>query len=367
MRKAIEHLKETKYKTGQESELLRGSSDMEESINLLENSAIKSKVDKSLEPTAPNTKHKYIGALLILCGALMYSLQAFLTKILFTDYNMGVIEQFYVKSLTYLVVSMIGLYASGISFYIRSKEEFVFILSRTFFGIGDNLLLSIGIIYLNVSTATALFYIFPIITVVLSWIILKEPIKILEILATIFSFSGVVMNIKPSFLFKGKGNPEIQAANPWYMVVTLGAALSAGCLYVLYKKTSATISYFMMSFYYGAICSIVLPLIYMFAPYKKEPLNFIQFAIAVGTSAIALFGSLLIYNAYQYGNATRLTPITYTQIVFTFIIDFAFFHPHVDVYHLLGAAMIVGASFSLAFANCIVGPEGNHQLNNNLQ
>eukprot|EP01022_Parablepharisma_sp_SALTPOND_P015252 TRINITY_DN213_c0_g1_i1.p3 TRINITY_DN213_c0_g1~~TRINITY_DN213_c0_g1_i1.p3 ORF type:complete len:139 (+),score=9.68 TRINITY_DN213_c0_g1_i1:146-562(+) len=138
MRKAAEHLEEKKYKTGQESGLLRGSNDMEECINLLEpssvnNSAIKSNVNKSLEPTAPNTKQRYTGALLILCGALMYSLQAFLTKILFTDYNMGVIEQFYVKSLTYLVVSMVALHASGTSFYIQSKEELVFILLRAFF------------------------------------------------------------------------------------------------------------------------------------------------------------------------------------------------------------------------------------------
>jgi len=324
-------------------------------------SIIKPKVDKaleSLETTTPANKRKYIGILLVVCGAFIYALQNFLIKIMFTDYQMGALEQFYVKSLTYLGISIVGLRMNGLSIYIVDKKDAFFILSRAFLGIGDNVLLSIGVIYLNVSTATALYYMFPIITIVLSWTLLREPIKLLEVMATVLSFSGVMMILKPKFLFDQEIDlTQPQQSNPLYMVITLGAALCAGSLFVLYRKTSVKISYFIMTFYYGIICTIVVPLIYMFTPYEKPPLNLTQFLIAACTSAITLFGSLMIYWAYQYDNASRLTSITYTQIVDTFIIDYAFFHPHVDSFHLIGAALIVGASFSLAFVKCVEEPE----------
>ncbi len=322
-------------------------------------SIIKPKVEKaleSLETNTPPSKRKYIGILLVVCGAFIYALQNFLIKIMFTDFQMGALEQFYVKSLTYLGISIFGLRANGLSIYIVNSQDAFFILSRAFLGIGDNVLLCIGVIYLSVSTATALYYMFPIITIIFSWTLLKEPVKALEVFAAVFSFSGVILMIKPKFLFDSEQNTTTSAAqqtNPVYMIITLCAALCAGSLYVLYRKTSVKINYFIMTFYYGLICTIVVPLIYMFTPYEKPPLNLTQFVIAACTSAVTLLGSLLIYWAYQYDNASRLTSVTYTQIVFTFIIDYAFFHPHVDSYHLLGAGLIVGSSFALAFMRCV--------------
>ena len=323
-------------------------------------SIIKPKVEKaleSLETKALAGERKYIGILLVLCGAFIYAIQSFLIKIMFTDFQMGPLEQFYVKSLTYLAISIVGLRANGLSIYIVNSSDAFFIISRALLGIGDNVLLTIGVIYLNVSTATALYYMFPIITIVMSWTLLKEPVKALEVMAAICSFGGVIMIVKPKFLFDDEGDSQPQQSNPIYMLITLASAMCAGSLFVLYRKTSTKINYFIMTFYYGIICSITVPLIYMFTPYEKPPLNFSQFIIAAFTAAITLLGSLLIYWAYQYDNASRLTSVTYTQVVFTFIIDYAFFHPHIDYYHLFGAALIVGASFALAFMKCVEGTE----------
>ncbi len=322
-------------------------------------SIVGAKMDKALESLeqAAQSNERYLGILLVCCGAFIYALQNFLIKIMFTDYHLGAIEQFYIKSLTYLAISIVGLRANGLSIYIVNSKDALFILSRAFLGIGDNVLLTVGVINLNVSTATALYYMFPIITIICSWTLLNEPVKALEVAATITSFSGVLFIMQPSFLFGGAvGNgsdSDSDSGSALYVAVTLGAALCAGFLFVLYRKTSIKINYFIMTFYYGIICAIVLPLIYMFMPYEKPALNIGQFVIAGCTSAGTLAGSLLIYRAYQYDNASRLTSVTYSQIVFTFIIDYAFFHPAVNSYQILGAACIVGSSFALAFRRCI--------------
>ena len=64
--------------------------------------------------------------------------------------------------------------------------------------------------------------------------------------------------------------------------------------------------------------------------------------------AILNFLAQLIYNrALQLGKTSEVVPITYSQVVMSFIVDTVVFSKDLSMLSVLGAVMIIGGNYSI--------------------
>jgi len=299
-----------------------------------------------------------IGAGLIIAACICGSSQAFLTKSLFVKYGLGAYEQLYYRAICYVIFALIGLKMNNLKVTDFDRRHTSKILLRALLGIILNICYVIGVSTMEVSIASVLFYINPIFMMLLATIFLGEVLKLPDILACLSSFLGVVFIIKPHFIFgnsfsKNGENPEQAEGYLFSAILMMVAALCTASVYIIFKKSGAKIHYFVMTFYYGLISVLVIPFIIMLFGIERSELRSEYVPVLILTSFLNFASSMCVYKAFTYDKASRLTTLSYSEILLTFFIDTIVLQTSIDGFSILGAIFITVSSFSVAIMRCV--------------
>ncbi len=185
---------------------------------------------------------------------------------------------------------------------------------------------------LPISDAFAVFFIGPILSYFLSWILLKEQITLPRTLLLLLGFIGVLLVVKP-----GMG-----------MKPGIGYAFLAGCSYGLYLVTNRWLSDIarprMLLMSQLIIGSIVL------APFGAGSIpdltdywaDFLILVSALGSA----FGNLFLLMAYRRAEATILAPLIYLQLVASTVFGFAVFGDVPDLVSFAGLTLLISSGFA---------------------
>lgn len=194
--------------------------------------------------------------------------------------------------------------------------------------VGANLLFLIGLRFIPLGEATAIFFLAPIFVVLLSRWFLSEKISVLQLVLIFTSLTGVLLIVRPGTeLFK-------LAA-----VLPLVSAIFIAIYQMLTRKVlatdSAAASTFLVSL--GSFLILTVPL-----PFFWNTLPPIVWVVIFVQATFAMTGHLMMTHAYRFASAAVLAPFTYFQIVFSAIVGWLVFNHVPDLLSSIGIGLVTG-------------------------
>lgn len=189
---------------------------------------------------------------------------------------------------------------------------------------------------LQLAEMTTLYYVAPVITVVLAVIFLKERLTLARVGASAIGFFGVVVAVNPAGITIGiPALMALGAAFLWSVAMIVMRTVS--------KSESSLVLVFSMNlFYVVVLAGFALP---FWVPMDAREIAF-----------VALTGLLGIAAQYSLIDAARLVPasvlgtVEYTALCWSFIFGFLFWAEMPGPMVYLGAGLVVAAGLILAYS-----------------
>ncbi len=190
--------------------------------------------------------------------------------------------------------------------------------------------------------ATAVQFISPMLTALLSGIVLRERVQPMVIAVSLVAFVGVLIVLRPNIV-------ELGAA----AFLPLGAAFGMAWLIIFNRKAAGAAPILTMQFLVSAIASPFL----IGAALILDRTGIAGFALTVPSAEVVLktllvattasAGHLLIYVATTRASAAVVAPMTYVQLLVALVLGWIWFGDGPDAATVGGAAIIVGSGLWL--------------------
>lgn len=273
------------------------------------------------------TRSHRLGIILALITVFVFAAQDGITKVLVRDYAPPQIIM--VRFWAFAVFAIIfAAMRGGLGPAIRSKTPGLQIF-RSVLLILQMMTFALGLRYMGLADAHALFATYPLLATALAAPILGEHVGWRRLMAVGVGFMGALVIIRPGFtVFDPAGFIQLAAALGFavYSLVTRRVSFRDGF--------ATSILYLGL---FGAIAATAIGL-----PFWKTPTgnDLVLLMILSGTG---ILGHLFLIKALEYAPATLLQPFNYTSLVWASLIGFTVFGEIPDSWTYAGAALIVGA------------------------
>lgn len=211
------------------------------------------------------------------------------------------------------------------------KTPFLFVI-RAIAGLLGMFALYISYDYISLSDANIISKFSTIILILLSLIILKEPLNKIEISSVIIGFGGVLLVSKPSF------NADLYG----YLVAISGACFAA-IAYLSVRMIGSRIHPKAMVFYFAVVSSVIL---LPFAVFNWMPLTPRQLIFVVLAGIVGVTTQYGLTFAYSYAPAKEVSIYSYTAVIFAAFYDMLY-GVYPDFISIMGYLGIFGASLLL--------------------
>lgn len=196
--------------------------------------------------------------------------------------------------------------------------------------------------YLGANEATAISLLIPMLTSIFSTIILKEKIKVIEILALAISIIGALYVIWPKLYNK-------------FTYIGVFFCIASCICWALHdivckKQAMQNIGFLLQSFksvfFSAAICLLILP--FIIRDINTIALFDSTFYIALA-SIISIFNIIFLFLAYKYSALVSLMPLSYTRFIFMCIYAYIIWGHVPNLHTITGACVVIIANLGLYY------------------
>ncbi len=191
-----------------------------------------------------------------------------------------------------------------------------------------------AVIHLPLADATVMQYTNPVFTAVLAALFLAEALRTRDVVLVLASLLGVVLLMRPGFLF---GGLEVRL-DPMAVGIALLGALFSATAYVVVRHLTRTEDPLVIVFYFAMVAtlaSIPFTIADALLPTARE------WAMLVGIGVVTQGAQLLLTRGLREEKAGRAMTVGYLQIVFAAVWGVMFYHEIPDAWGFAGAALIV--------------------------
>ncbi len=186
---------------------------------------------------------------------------------------------------------------------------------------------------LGLAELTTLYFASPVITVLLSVLILREKVFASRWASILMGFGGVVLAAGP----QGAGDD-----------LPVGLALFAACCWglsvilarLINRSETTTNQMLVSNALFAAACALALPWIW------TTPDAF-GLLLMFGLGIVGGLGQFFLYEGFRFAPASVVAPIEYTGLVWAFVYGYAIWSDIPPVQVFAGAGLIVASSLSL--------------------
>jgi len=207
-------------------------------------------------------------------------------------------------------------------------------LARAVLLFGATFLFFQSLKYLPIADALAIFFVNPLVIVILSALALRERVGPRRWAAVAVGFIGTLIIIRPGIVEVNPGT-----------LYALGAGVALGSYFVMTRAMAgvadAMVLNFQTSLIGAALMTLVLPLLWV----SPTPVQWLMLA-ALGV--IATLGHVLITKAYEHAEASLLAPLAFTEIIMATVLGYAFFGDLPDRWTVLGVAILIGSAIYIS-------------------
>lgn len=281
----------------------------------------------TLTVTDSRARSHRLGIILALMTVFIFAAQDGITKVLVRDYAPPQIIM--VRFWAFAVFAVIfAAMRGGLGPAIRSKTP-VLQICRSVLLILQMMTFALGLRYMGLADAHALFATYPLVATALAAPILGEHVGWRRLMAVGVGFMGALVIIRPGLtLFDPAG------------FIQLAAALGFAIYSLLTRKASFRDGFATSILYLGIFGAIAATIIGL--PFWKTPTES-DLVLMLILSVTGIVGHLFLIKALEYAPATLLQPFNYTSLVWASLIGFTVFGEIPDSWTIAGAALIVGA------------------------
>ncbi|HLQ19765.1 MAG TPA: DMT family transporter [Tabrizicola sp.] len=188
--------------------------------------------------------------------------------------------------------------------------------------------------YLPIADALAIFFVNPLVVVVLSALLLRERVGPRRWGAVAVGFLGTLIIIRPGLVEVNPGT-----------VYALGSGVALGSYFVMTRAMAGVANAMVLNFQTSAIgaalMSLALPVLWI--PPSPE-----QWLMLAALGVIATLGHVLITKAYKHAEASLLAPLAFTEIIMATVLGFAFFGDLPDRWTVLGVATLIASAIYIS-------------------
>ena len=221
-----------------------------------------------------------------------------------------------------------ALKAEGTSAFLPAKPWHH--LARAVLLFGATFLFFSALKHLPIADALAIFFVNPLVIVILSAVVLREKVGPRRWAAVAVGFIGTLIIIRPGMV----------ALNPG-TVFALGAGVALGCYFVMTRAIAGASDAMVLTFQTSAMGAALMTLALPFVWLDPEPLQWLMLA---SLGVIATLGHVLITKAYEHGEASLLAPLAFTEIIMSVAVGWWFFADLPDRWTVLGVTVLIASA-----------------------
>jgi len=290
------------------------------------------------------------GILLLITSAFFFALMAVFVRL---AGDIHFIQKAFFRNVVAFIIALTGILIDvrkhGWQVAVAPKGAFIFLLLRAITG-------SIGVFgnfyavdRLVLSDAAILNKMAPFFAIIFSFILIKEKIKPIPLVAIIVAFLGSILIVKPSFDFS-------------QMLPTLAGfagGMGAGFAYACVRKLSTLKCNGKIIILFFSAFSMMLSIPYMIVSFN--PMTWQQVLFLCCAGACAACGQFSITAAYYHAPASKISIYDYTQIIFSTLMGLIFFGQLPDYLSVIGYVIII----SMALLNFIYNKKQHEKAEEN--
>lgn len=208
-----------------------------------------------------------------------------------------------------------------------------------------------ALVHLPIAEASVLQYLHPMFTALIALLWLKERPTLATLLCIALSFIGLLVMVRPAFLFGGSGAGYDTLA----VTIAIAGAFGSGLAYTIVRRLSRVEDPSVIVFYFPLVC---LPATLI--------LLGDDFVMPQGWSWLSLLlvglftqvGQIALTHAMRVETASRAGSFSYTQVVFAAVIGIVAFGEVPGTWTLAGAGLILLG----ALVNILWKPRGDRPV-----
>lgn len=226
------------------------------------------------------------------------------------------------------------------------------LLTRGLFGMVALTLFFYSLYFTRVGDATAIFFGSPVFACIFARLFLKEAIGIVEIILVFVVIGGVFMIAQPPFLFGGGGGEDSEEDITSEFIGAMLALFACICLalttVLMRKMGTMNINSTKIVFYYASVAAVGTGILTtVLGAWTMPSCGKVRLAL-VGMGVMNSASQCLITYSLSIEKVVFVTTLRTNEVVFAFILEFLLFSISPEVFSLIGAAMVITASFILA-------------------
>jgi drug/metabolite transporter (DMT)-like permease len=183
----------------------------------------------------------------------------------------------------------------------------------------------VAVTHLSLATATAMFYVGPLLVLPLSVICLKEQPPLGKVIATVIGFIGVLIVLRPDNFH-------------WAAIIALGSALAIGLGNILIRRLPANQTLVSTLFW---TTLMTIPLALIIAIYEWQPISWQHFMWIMAINIFVLGYHALVVMAFKLAPASQIALAEYSGLAFATFFGVIWFAEIPDIFTVLGIAAIV--------------------------
>ena len=265
----------------------------------------------------------------MMISALSFALMAALVKEA-GQLGIPLLQIIFVRAVISVVLSLADIRRAGVH---PLGQRRVLLLGR---GVSGFLALTgvfYALIHLSMAQATVLQYLHPVFTALLAFLFLAERPTTATLACIVLSLLGLICIVSPYWW--GPGNA---GAPVWPVLAGLGGAFGSGVAYTLVRKLVATEHPSVIVLYFPLVC---LPGTLLLGGDDFIWPTVTGWWVLLGVGCFTQFGQLALTKAMQLDAASRVTSLSYVQIIFAAVLGWLFFGEIPIQTTLLGGVLIL--------------------------
>lgn len=192
----------------------------------------------------------------------------------------------------------------------------------------------LGLRHMPIADCVAIFFVQPLIVTVLSPLVLKENVGLHRWAAVLIGFIGTLIIIRPG----------LQAFNPG-VLYALGSGMSLAVYMLITRRIAGQADAMLTTFHTSLMGAIILSAVVFFLWTPVAPH---QWGLMLLLSLCANLGHYLIVRAYDFGEASLLAPLAYTEIIVSTILGWIFFGDFPDRWTFLGVGILIACAIYIS-------------------
>ena len=190
-----------------------------------------------------------------------------------------------------------------------------------------------ALLHLSMAQATLLQYLHPVFTAVLAFVFLAERPNAATLACIALSLLGLLCMLAPYW-----ENSAQAPASLWSIVAGLGGALGSGIAYTLVRKLVATEHPSVIVLYFPLVC---VPGTLLLGGADFAWPSATGWWVLLGVGCFTQIGQLALTKAMQLDAASRVTSLSYVQIIFAAVLGWSLFGEIPTQATFLGGGLIL--------------------------